>query len=372
MEADIRWLWSVVCLLAIGACAPVPSRPRHIEAVEDARQTVLDRDMPRLLRETGVPSVSIAHIEGGRIVLAATYGSRSPGVPATPDTLYNIASLTKPVSAEVILRLASQGRVELDEPMYRYWIDPDIARDKRHVLLTPRLALSHQTGFPNWRSQTRNVLTFEHAPGEVAGYSGEGYEYVARFAAKKTGTGLEALARTLIFEPAGMRDTAFTGQPWFTGRVATPTDGEGKALEPSIRSEPVASDDVHTTASDYARFMISAMNREGLAEGIARERERIQVSTKARNCVGKKAATCPDGMGFGLGWEILQFRDDTILWHTGSDRGEFTFAWFSPRRRNGSVILTNSAVGYKVVLDVLERLGTQEDYLRFLRAQAGG
>jgi CubicO group peptidase (beta-lactamase class C family) len=262
--------------------------------------------------------------------------------------------------------------VELDEPMYRYWIDPDIAQDERHRLLTPRLALSHRTGFPNWRSQTRKVLTFEHGPGEAVGYSGEGYEYVARFAERKTGTRLDELARTLVFEPSGMKDTAYTGQPWFTGRVATPTDGEGKALEPSVRSEPVASDDVHTTASDYARFMISAMNRVGLAEDIARERERIQASTKARNCAGKKAATCPDGMGFGLGWEILQFRDDTILWHTGADSGEFTFAWFSIRRRNGSVILTNSAVGYKVVLDVLERLGAQEDYLGFLRAQAGG
>jgi hypothetical protein len=76
-------------------------------------------------------------------------------------------------------------------------------------------------------------------------------------------------------------------------------------------------------------------------------------------------------MGFGLGWEVLRFKNKTILWHTGNDRGEFTVGYFSPSLRTGSVIFTNSAVGYKVVLDVLERLGTDQEFMRFLRAQAG-
>ena len=76
------------------------------------------------------------------------------GVPATTRTLYNVASLSKPIFAETIHRLAAAGRLSLDEPMSAYWVDPDVANDPRHERLTPRIALSHRTGFKNWRYQT--------------------------------------------------------------------------------------------------------------------------------------------------------------------------------------------------------------------------
>ncbi|MDT9115878.1 serine hydrolase domain-containing protein, partial [Escherichia coli] len=78
---------------------------------------------------TGVPSVSIADVEGGRVVLTAAYGEQSRGVPASPATLYNLASLTKPITAETVLRLAGEGALSLDEPMAPVWTDPDIAKD---------------------------------------------------------------------------------------------------------------------------------------------------------------------------------------------------------------------------------------------------
>ena len=83
-------------------------------AKRDDRLAALDRDMPALLSRHGVPSVSIAHVEKGRIVLAAAYGEQGPGVAATPDTIYNVASLTKPVAAETVLRLAAAGKLSLD------------------------------------------------------------------------------------------------------------------------------------------------------------------------------------------------------------------------------------------------------------------
>jgi hypothetical protein len=63
-------------------------------------------------------------------------------------------------------------------------VDPDIAQDPWHKLLTPRLSLTHQTGFTNWRHHTENVLQIQWEPGTQTGYSGEGYDYVARFADK--------------------------------------------------------------------------------------------------------------------------------------------------------------------------------------------
>ena len=364
----MRWrAWMMVAVPLLGAAASGDA-----QRAPDPRRAALDRTVPALLARHKVPSVSIAHVERGRIVLAAAYGEQSPGVPATTRTLYNVASLTKPVSAELVLRLAARGELSLDEPMAAHWVDPDVAADPRHRLLTPRLALSHRTGFKNWRwLEDDKRLRFGFAPGTGVGYSGEGYEYTKRFVEEKTGERFDALAERLVLRPAGARETAYTVRPWFAGRVAVPVSSEGRAIPPVARRDALASDDIHTTASDYARFLVAAMNARGLTPTLAADRQRVHASTRHLHCTGAKAASCPAELGFGLGWEVHRYAGLTILMHTGADSGEFTAAYFDPATRTGSVILTNSQHGYKVVVDIMDRLGTAPPFLRFLRAQAG-
>ena len=352
-----------VGLLVASACVSAADREAEI-------RSVLDRDVPGLLADSGIPSVSVAHIEAGKIVFAAAYGAQSAGVPATTRTLYNIASMTKPISAEVVLRLASHGRLSLDKPMYQSWTDPDIANDERRKLLTPRLALSHQTGFPNWRRETKGVLAFKYTPGEAYGYSGEGYEYVARFAEKKTGTDFETLAQKLVLEPSAMI-ASYTGRPWFDGRIAVPTDAQGNALEPTIARTWVASDLLYTTPNDYARFMQSVMRGKGLTSALAKERSSIQVSRKAKECPAAKVQNCPDDVGFGLGWEVFKFGDATYLMHTGKDDGVFTLGYINLAEQTATIIFTNSDNGAKIVLPILDRLGKDRVFVEYLRQQAG-
>jgi CubicO group peptidase (beta-lactamase class C family) len=336
--------------------------------VVTAAPAALDRDVPQLLVETGIPSVSLAEIRDGRIAFVAAYGSQSAGVPATTRTLYNIASLTKPLSAEVILRTASANKISLDEPMFRYWVDHDIAGDERHKLLTPRLALSHRTGFPNWRDG-KTGLKFVSEPGAKWGYSGEGYQYVARFAENRIGIGFEALAKRYLFEPTGLKATSYTGQPWFEAHIAVPTSASGEALEPTIAKNYNAADLVYSTARDYATFMIDVLNDRGLSREIANERNRIQVSMMDITCAGEKAKSCPTNVGFGLGWQILAFKGATLFMHTGKDEGIFTFAYLNRSDRGGVVIFSNSDNGYKIILPLLERLHTSPAFLSFLRGQ---
>jgi CubicO group peptidase (beta-lactamase class C family) len=361
---------AAVCLLILNAgpraaqpLEAAPSRERQIRAL-------FERDIPRLLAENTVTSISIAHIEAGIVVFTGAYGMQAPGIVATTKTLYNIASLSKPISAEVILRLASKNRLTLDEPMYVYWTDPDIANDERRKLLTPRIALSHQTGFPNWRRQTNHVLTFKHAPGETYGYSGEGYEYVARFAEKKLATDFERLAQRLVLDPIGMRDTAYTRRSWFDGRIALPTDPQGKSLQPEIADKWPASDMVYTTPSDYAKFMQSVMHGDGLSIAIAKERSRVQVVERSALCSTAAAEGCPEQAGFGLGWEIFKIGADTYLTHDGSDDGVATFVYINLTRKTGTVILTNSSNGRKIVLPVLDLLGQDPAFVACMRRNA--
>ncbi|MEO6918433.1 MAG: serine hydrolase domain-containing protein [Collimonas sp.] len=349
---------------SMALAAPAPTPP----ASETVQQALLDQDIPPLLADNAIPSVSIAQIRSGKVVLVAAYGEQSDGVLATPATLYNAASLTKPLTAEVILRLASKGEISLDEPMDSYWLDPDIAADPRHALLTPRLALSHRTGFPNWRD-SKEGLKILREPGVKWGYSGEGYQYVAHFAKNKTGKDFQDLAQIYLFKPMAMTETSYTGQDWFEGRIAVPTNAAGKALEPQVSSRFNAADLLYTTAYDYGLFMVGMLSDQGLSPAIARERGKIQVSMMDEMCQGKLADSCPPNAGFGLGWQILAFKDETLLMHTGKDEGVFTFAYLNRTTRDGAVILTNSDNGYKIIRPVLERLNSSQAFLRFLGGQ---
>ncbi len=330
-------------------------------------QRRLDETIPALLAEKRIASVSIARIERGRLVFAAAYGEARPGVMATTATLYNIASMTKPISAEVVLRLVARDRVSLDEPMAKYWVDPDLAADPRRDLLTPRLSLSHRTGFPNWRDGT---LRFERAPGTAFGYSGEGFEYMARFVEQKTGTPFETLAQRLVFAPAGMRETAYTRRPWFEGRIAVPHDGEGRPLPPQIATRAIASDDVFSTPRDYARFMISLMKRQGMDASLADERARVQTDRKGALCPPPDDAGCADEAGMGLGWETFRIGEHRYLMHTGMDAGTFTLGYFSPDTGNGTIVFTNSSNGPQGVLPILDAIGEDRDFATLLRRLA--
>jgi CubicO group peptidase (beta-lactamase class C family) len=363
MSIDARGL--LVLGLVLGACAP--QRPSFVSPAPEAaaRRTdpaaaALDEKAPQWLAEHRVPSISVAYIRGGRVQWTRVYGEQAEGVPATEATLYNVASLAKPVFAETILRLAAAGRLSLDEPLAGHWVDPDVAGDPRHQRLTPRIALSHRTGFPNWRyQQPGRVLAFQRDPGTF-GYSGEGYEYTRRFAQNKLATPWEALANQYVLQPLGMTNTASTRRDWFAGRIAMPFGPEGQYGEPSINDSVVVSDDLYTTVGDYARFLVGVMHREGLALAYAAQRDSVHVANEAAmaQCDPAQVAVCPR-VGMGLGWEIIQFPGETVRMHSGSDWGEKAMAFYFAESRDGVVMLTNGENGMNIMMRVIDLLFSQ-------------
>jgi CubicO group peptidase (beta-lactamase class C family) len=355
-----------ICLTAAPAQIQSP-RPSAAEL-----KLTLDQAVPQWLAQYDVPSVAIGYIEDGKLVWTAVYGEQSPGVPATDKTLYNIASLTKPISAETILRLASKGKLSLDEPVSAYWVDHDVKDNPWSKLLTPRLCLSHQTGFPNWRYQTNDVLKFQWEPGTRTGYSGEGYEYVARFAEKKTGRSFEDLAAQYVFKPIGMKDTSFTPRDWYSGRLALPR-GPKDRKEPQPRTTWSAADLVHTTVSDYSKFVISVMRNQKLTKQIAAERlimtrDQVKPADEKKACALQKPdpANCKVSAGMGLGWEVEKHNDETIIDHDGSDWGFKSLAFFVPKRKMGVVIFTNGENGNKVIQEIVRVLYPDPVYVATL------
>ncbi|WP_260610593.1 serine hydrolase domain-containing protein [Sphingomonas sp. IC081] len=347
-----------VSVFALAAC---------VSTMADAARSSALPDLTTALREEHVESASVAVIRKGRIVSTGAWGMAGPGRAASASTPYNLASLTKPLTAEVILRLVSAGKLSLDEPMDRYWSDPDLSRDPRRMQLTVRMALSHRTGLPNWRDATG--LAFDHDPGTTTSYSGEGYQYAARYAEHRTGQSFETLAGRWLFTPAHMRASGYVSAQGATEPIAVPYDDAGKPLpvEPVTRYN--AADLAHATARDYAHFLIDARNDRGLVASVSAQRSKSQADLTPEICAGTKAATCPPWTGFGLGWQLLGFPDGTTMLHTGKDAGAFTFAAIDRVSGDGIVILTNSDNGWRIILPVLERTGSDPKLIAFLRGQ---
>lgn len=325
------------------------------------------------LAQNDVPSASIAYIENGKIAWTLAVGESEPGKPATPDTLYNIASMTKSIVAETVVRLAKSGAFSMDDSMAEAWVDPDLKDDPRHKLLTPRLALTHRTGLPNWRYLTGDVLKFQNDPGTQFGYSGEGLQYVAHYIENKMARPLEQLVAEMVFAPAGMTETTFTDKPWLKGRIAMSQTKAGKHEYAPRRTQWNAADDVWSSTSDYARFMIWVMANPVSSERAAtywipRDNLKYQVCQEDR----VPPPLCPRSLGFTAGWTVYDTPDNLIVMHGGGDDGEHTLGYFNPVTRSGAVIFTNGDNGQKVIRDIVQILLPDPSFNAFINMQSGG
>ncbi len=328
----------------------------------------LDTLIPSLLEKYEVPSITVSYIEDAAIVWSGVFGQRSPDALADSKTLYLCASITKPLTTEVFLRLVDQGKVSLDEPMYPYYVDADIKDDPRAKLLTPRHVFTHQTGFKNWRRMTDGVLKFVNNPGTQMGYSGEGFQYLVRFVEQKLGKPFNAIAQEVLFDPLGMENSALSEQDWYTDRLAWPKFPDGNWVAPRTRKEAFGAGGLFTTSADYAKFLISILKNEGVSQELRNQQFKISLNQKER-CLTSSGdpGACPDLLGFGLGWYIYDFPEERIIGHTGANLGERTLAMFSPEKKSGFVAMTNGANGNYVIFEVAEKLGLNKQFLAIER-----
>ena len=336
-----------IALAAALALAPVTS---SCAAPATAGQTLemLDQRVPGWMEQARIPAVAIAVIRDGELAGTRVYGDRAPGIPADDRTVFNVASLTKPAFSMMAMKLVADGQLGLDAPLHEYWVDPDVADDARHLQLTPRLVMSHQTGFQNWRGS--NELAFSFAPGDRHEYSGEGFEYLRRALEKKSGLSMPALMREHLLEPAGF-EASFGWSDDIADRVATGYDEAGEPLDMHLRQRNAnAAANMLATVSDYGRFIAWVGNGGALPAATFTEVQRPQ------------AQHANPSEAFGLGWKLVrEHGKTTALWHDGRESGVRTMALLRPGERDGVVVLTNSSNGELIMRKVLEASVPQGD-----------
>jgi CubicO group peptidase (beta-lactamase class C family) len=346
------------------------SKPVPINSATEAK---LSTDIPALMEKAGIPGLSIAVIRGGKTAWTANFGVRDEKTKksVTADTMFNVGSLSKPVFAYGVLKLVDAGKLKLDEPLTPYLSKEFILDDPRFNQITPRIVLSHRTGFPNWPADGQ-PLVIHFTPGERFSYSGAGMVLLSKAVEKITGKPLNDYMQEAVFGPLGMKHSSYVWNPAFEDHVAIGHAVSGDPVDLYKADQPNAAASLETTAEDYAIFLDAVLQGKGLQPATLREMEspQIAVDTGCENCVegtpsGKLSTTVFWGLGFG----IEKTADGESLWHWG-DNGVFkAFFVVRPASRSGVVYMTNSENGLAIGRQILaETLGGDQpafDWLKY-------
>jgi len=319
--------------------APGPSSELRAEA---------DRIVREVLTSTGVPSASIAIVQGGQIVYVQAYGDArlEPPTPARPEMRYSIGSVSKQFTAAVILMLAEQHKLSLDDPVSKYL--PDLTRASEVMV---RQLLSHISGYQDYWPQdyvppfmTREVTAEEilsrwakkpldFAPGTEWQYSNTGYVIAGVIAEKASGVPLWELLRSRVFTPLAMESVTDIDRGRLTEsdpvgylryglgppRVA-PKEGKGWLF---------AAGEIAMTARDLAKWNLALIEHRLLSPASSLE---METAVRLKNGLGTR---------YGLGLNVTTQLSRRALSHGGEVSGFTASNTVFPDDRAAITVLTN-------------------------------
>ena len=336
-------------------------------------RVVSDRDPFVLARLTddarfglGVPGLSAAVSVGDAVVWAQGFGHADleQNVPVRPDTVFRIASISKPITATAVMQLVERGLVSLDDPIQKYV--PSFPRKPQGEIRLRHL-LTHTSGIRHYRGDEfsshdfyptleRAVAVFrddplEFAPGEKYLYSTYGYNLLAGVVEAVSGHSFDDYLRVNIFAPAGMTSTVLE-RPQEIVRYRSRQYLRGASPMTWLNAPYVdlsvkwAGGGILSNASDLLRFDM-ALNSGRLLRQDTQDR----MYTSGR--LNSGAMT-----GYGLGWMVSQDGGRLRVAHSGGAMGGTTYLLREPKARTACVLLAN--------LDDVPRLAELADQLMTL------
>jgi CubicO group peptidase (beta-lactamase class C family) len=353
---------ALVVLAVVTVWCPIDRSVPEVTADEFVAE--LDRLVPEMLADTRVPGAAVAVIHDAEAIAMRSYGfaDLERGERVTPQTGFNIGSISKTVAAWGVMTLVEEGKLELDAPVERYltrWRIPPSEFD--HSGVTLRRLLSHTAGlslhgYPGFDPE-RPLPTLEASlsgetngagdvrvivePGTVWRYSGGGYTLAQLIVEEVTGESFADYVRGAVLEPLGMRHSDFTLTPETLAGSSVAYDGWGEPV-PGPRFTAQAAAGFHTTLEDLTTFALAALagpNGEAPGRGVLEPGTVVTMLTPA---------PASDDT-YGLGYFIDVMPDWTVLkGHGGANTGWHATLQLVPNRREGIIVLTNGSNGWAV------------------------
>ncbi len=249
----------------------------------------VDAEAHAILARTHAKGLAIALIDHGNVQYVQAYGIRdAKGDPLQTDTVMYGASLTKAVFAYTVLQLVDQGKLSLDTPIAddldkplpdydpdaiykgKYGHYQDLAGDPRWKRITPRMALTHSTGFANFGFlEPDEKLHIHFDPGTKFSYSGDGLillQFAIENGKKSQGLGLDLGDLTQAnFTRLGMTRTSLKWRPDFAPNLADGWNDKGEVQDHDERSKVRVAGSMDTTISDLSKFAAAVVRGDGLS-----------------------------------------------------------------------------------------------------------
>jgi CubicO group peptidase (beta-lactamase class C family) len=320
------------CLAAlIAASANVqPIRAHPVKPAPIPSAAEIDARVHAAMAKTGAKGLAIAVIDQGKVVHVQAYGVRNAkGDPLLTDTVMYGASLTKTVMAYTTLTLVDRGAIALDTPIAddldrpltaydgeaiargKYGPYKDLAGDDRWRRITPRMTLTHSTGFRNfWFLEPDEKLRIHFDPGTRFSYSGEGFsllQFVIENGRKSQGLGLDVGDLTnAIFARLGMTRTSLKWRPDFSPNLADAWNDKGEPVEHDQRSRVRVAGSMDTTIADLSKFAAALVRGDGLSTASRKELAKPSLPIATANQFPNLAPELPaaqrrKGLAAGLG-----------------------------------------------------------------------
>ena len=332
----------------------------------------VDATVTEAMEAGKLTGAGLAILNDGKIVYLQGYGKRdvSGGLALTPDTVMSAASFTKVVFAYLVMQLVQDGVIDLDKPACQYLSKPlpeyrnyqDLAGDDRWKKITPRMLLSHTSGFPNWRRFTPDQkLQINFAPGSRYAYSGEGIALLQLVVESATHRPLEDLAQEKVFRSLGMPRSSMTWHLNYEKNHAEGYDENGKSLGPQRRLKADAAGSMKTTPRDFALFLQAVANGQGLRKETFDLMLTPQVRIKSKHQFPSLATETTDendaiALSYGLGWGLYSSPYGEAFFKEGHDDGWRNYCVYFREAKIGMVIMTNSSNGESIYKELLEKL----------------
>ena len=308
-----------------------------------------------------VPGSSVAIIEDGALAFhyASGVANVETGEPVTSCTLFQGASITKPMFGQFVMTFVEDGVLDLDRPLYEYLPYAAIEDDERYKRITARMALTHQSGFPNWRTDfPDNKLFIQFDPGAGFSYSGEAYQYLALVLQEIAGVdaaGLETLFQERIARPAGQYQTQIVPDEDILARTARPHKA-GRLIQSGsahLYSDFGSAYGVHSEARDFSKWLISLLNEEGLSTGGFEAYFEPQGVPLPEDSSQRQSGL----VDYALGFAIFEAPFGDVYAHGGNNPGYTSFIVLDRAHRWGVVIFTNNNQANTFWLDLILFLG---------------
>jgi CubicO group peptidase (beta-lactamase class C family) len=345
-------LWASSCAAAAILCAGPTVRA-------DKYTTRLEPALEKVCREERVPGLAVAVVEDGKLAYSRGFGLIKWGDatrPVTPETLFHMASVTKPFVATAVMQLMEQGKLQLDAPVTRY-LPYFRLDDPRNESITVRHILTHTSGMPDvddyhWDNPEYDDGSLERYvrslgnqklrwnPGTKFAYSNMAYEALGDLVSKVSGQSFEEFVQSSILEPLGMNSSTLLLKKADPSRLA---EGHTRAKDGSvehIKHYPynrahTPSSNLHSCASDIARWMIANLNG-GELDG-----RRILKHSSHASMWKPEAETGKAGSQVGLSWFLDESKGNRLVSHAGGDDGFLTYLCMCPARSLGFAIMIN-------------------------------